>query len=1495
MADSAAKDNTKDMIGMENSVSESDPKKLIDLSLPKLKDMHIECISRLKELRHVVKAKAEIPPQVQLENARLEEKRLHITNIIEDREAQETRAVKGHKALHQMYGKIKKTVFSLYFTYKGEVLDDLEDDIACLIALQSELDKAYNEFRMIRPPDNEIRRKVDSGIQMCTDLIKALQCIEANPLMPAETRKEILKKMCGQDYSRSVFGSCLDKASEQSHSLGAPDTQDQDARSVHSHNSRTSEKSRKLVELEAKKRRADLKAQALQHEAALSNIQEQLAIVNLEERVKREELSNEPEIKDQAPNSFSIHNSQKLQGNSQTSQAESQLSFIAQEFSDSINKSRLPVPIPPVFDGNPLKFINFKKSFVALVESKGIPPADKLYYLQQYLTGEAKAAVEGCFFGSDNAAYGNAWERLEKRFGHPFKIQQSLRDKLKAWPKVPPDNSKAFQDFGDFLHTLQEAMPYVDGLKVLDDYVQIQDIAAKLPHWCNNRWTRLVTTTMNEGNSYPSFATFVSFVNVETQVATNPICAASQNQRHTPQVKTNYQYNSRRANGLAHAISTDEGSPIQHKESSFVSCSFCASKQHLIGVCTKFNDLSHEKKIKFIREKHLCFKCLYHGHPSKWCQNKIVCHMCKKNHHTMLHLDYYVKPEKKTSSTKIVDPKAKCSNPDHEVKRPSTVEGISNKAQSNMVRGCTSMILPVWLKTGHSGSQEILTYALVDTQSDNSYISEDLADRLSIPYKVTRMQMKTMNQVTTTDCRKFENISLRGFDMSIEVNIESVFTTAHIPYSRNHIPSKVEVSKMPHLAAVAPHIPPIQDCEAGLLIGYNCPRALRPVEIVQGSPEDAFAVKTDLGWSVVGGTATQEGSGFCHRTSAKELLAPPPGEIIRLLDQDFTDTKDDIVYSQEDLMFLKTLEKGIRINDKGKLSMPLPLKNKATLPNNHSMALSRLNSLKRKLTKDDKFATHYCNFMQQMIDKGHAEKVQPPLKGEVVNYIPHQGVYHPHKPDKIRVVFDGSAKYQGISLNDVLLKGPDLMNGLLGVLLRFRQDKVALICDIEQMFYNFEVNREHRNLLRFLWWPGGDLSLSPAEYQITVHLFGAASSPGCANYGLKYLAECYEKTYPQGAAFLKRNLYMDDGLCSLSTKEQAIDLIKQATKICQQGNIRLHKFLSNSKEVLESIPSSERITTVSELDLKMESLPVERTLGIKWDAQQDCFLFTITLKDSPNTRRGILSSVMSVYDPNGFVSPVVLEGKRILQSLCRQKKSWDEPVENAIAERWERWKSDLYALNTLKIPRGIKPDKVVDRYELHHFSDASTTGYGQCSYVRMHLKDGSISCTLLMSKARVAPFKVVSIPRLELTAAALSVKISKLLKRELEIPFEEEYFWTDSKVVLGYIANDARRFHVFVSNRVQYIRDNTETYQWHYVPTKSNPADIASRGISAQQLNQSMWIQGPDFLLEKRLPLKQQLNNTLSLGDPEVRVQCTATLSTATSTGLLDRLNRFSN
>ena len=327
--------------------------------------------------------------------------------------------------------------------------------------------------------------------------------------------------------------------------------------------------------------------------------------------------------------------------------------------------------------------------------------------------------------------------------------------------------------------------------------------------------------------------------------------------------------------------------------------------------------------------------------------------------------------------------------------------------------------------------------------------------------------------------------------------------------------------------------------------------------------------------------------------------------------------------------------------------------------------------------------------MNDLVEKKYAERVP---EQEIPNhngrswYIPHHGVYHPKKPTKMCVVFDCSAKYKGESLNNHLLQGSDLTNQLLGVLCRFRQNPVAFMFNVESMFHQFKVIASDQDFLRFFWLENGDTTRPPVEYRMNVHLFGAGSSPGCANCGLKQTASDFEEEYGSHAAdFVRDDFYVDDGLKSVDTVTDAVSLIQRTKDLCTRGGLRLYKFMSNSKEVIQTVPADDRASGIKKLDLKNDNLPIERALGVEWCVESDSFQLRVTLHNKPPTRRGVLSTVSSIYDPMGFVAPLLVQGKQILQKLCREGVDWDDPIPERIGARWEKWRNDLLLLSNLSV------------------------------------------------------------------------------------------------------------------------------------------------------------------------------------------------------------------
>ncbi|XP_065108476.1 uncharacterized protein [Paramisgurnus dabryanus] len=1163
---------------------------------------------------------------------------------------------------------------------------------------------------------------------------------------------------------------------------------------------------------------------------------------------------------------------------------------LAQAIASSLSMNRLPIPEPTTFSGDPLQFTDWKMSFIALIDRKPLPPSEKMFYLKNYLAGEARKAVEGFFYRDSESAYNGAWKVLQDRYGDPFIIQKAFRDKLTRWPRINTNDPLALQEFADFLQGCTEAIPYVKGLAILNDCEENHKLLKKLPEWIVRKWSRIIVEELDTSGSYPDLACFTRFLSKEARIACNPIASPL-----LINFKAKDDKSPKRAKAFNTNTQTKSFAPEKQETNGSKPkppCSVCKSEAHYITQCPAFAAKSSEDKKVFIHENRLCFGCLRKGHMTKDCKKRHTCNICSRRHPTCLHEDRKQRPvEATTNSSTSVENHASLET--HKVISHSSTQHAS----------ATSSIVPVFVSSIQEPHREVLTYAILDTQSDSTFVLDDVLDKLNVDAQPVKLKLSTMTAIDTIiSSKNVHGLQVRGLHSKNHIPVQQAYSRDFIPVDKSYVPTKETALQWPHLRHLADKLPSLQDCDVGLLIGYDCPSALAPLEVIIGDKNQPFAQRSELGWSIIGSSnphLDRQGSqSFVHRLTVKELTIPSATDVLKVLESDFTErTYEDKYVSQNDVQFIQFLSDNITQKKDGHYEMPLPFKGNSPpyLPNNKRLATVRLQCLKKKLETNEQYYNQYKTFMEETINKGEAEPAPTTSEGETEWYLPHHGIYHPRKPGKLRVVFDCSAKFHGVSLNDTLLTGPDLINPLLGVLCRFRKEAVAIICDIERMFYQFSVTPESRNYLRFLWWKGGDLEKEPQEYRMTVHLFGAASSPGCANFGLKHLARQHKATYPLASTFVEKNFYVDDGLVSVPSVEEAKKLITESQELCKRGGLRLHKFNSNEEAALTCLDPSERAATIEPLGL--DSTLSERALGIQWSIETDTFSFNSSLKDQPSTRRGCLSVIASLYDPLGFVAPFSLTGKRILQELCHRGIGWDDPLPEDMRSRWEEWINGLHKLKEVSIPRCYHPYDFhnIVRVELHHFSDASCVGYGACSYLRYQNDRDQVHCTLVLAKARVAPSKVTSIPRLELAAAVVSTKISVMLKGELDIKIDEEVFWTDSQVVLGYINNDARRFHIFVANRVQLIRDNSDPSQWHYVDTAENPADHASRGLRASDINSTNWLRGPKFLWERELHLTPSTPSELLIGDPEVKTIQVLATEAEDYNDILRRLSKFSS
>lgn len=1142
----------------------------------------------------------------------------------------------------------------------------------------------------------------------------------------------------------------------------------------------------------------------------------------------------------------------------------------------------------PVFDGNPMEYGTFIKAFEHSIEKKTDNSQDCLYFLEQFTKGKPKELVKGCQYLPPNQGYERAKQLLKTHFGNESKIASSYLEKAYAWPTIKPDDANGLQSYAFFLRECCTALEEMESMEELNVTSNMRIIMMKMPYRLRERW-RVVACELQEHRGYRAlFHDLVNFIEKQVKIMSDPLFGdIHESKVDTGKRSLKVKGQKYKESSFATVTADVEPEQPQTVPGNQKDPCLCCQGAHLLGECNKLKRMMHKDKIVFLKEKGICFGCLKRGHMSKDCKGRLICKVCNAKHPSILHIQF----------------KEKESKTDQQQESPVSSALITLESCGHTGAGeeddCVLSIVPVQVKS-QKGDRLVQTYAFLDPGSTATFCTDNLLKQLNLTGTRKDILLRTMGQNKLVSCSALKGLEVSKLDGGQFHHLPEVITQATMPVSRNNAPKQKEVQKWPYLNKIK--IKEI-DKDVDLLIGTNAPHLMEPLEVINSRENGPYAVRTQLGWVVNGPLR----SGNDNAVNANRISVVKIEELlISQYNQDFNEktSEEKLEMSREDVKFMNIMDKSVKLKE-GHYCLDLPFRNdNPTMPNNRNIALQRLQNLKKKFRKDLKYQQDYAAFLNDVIDKGYAEIVPPhqlQRNDSKIWYLPHHGVYHPQKKS-LRVVFDCAADFQGVSLNSQLLQGPDLTNTLLGVLVRFREEHVALMADIQAMFHQVKVSEKDVDFLRFLWWPDGDCSKDPIEYRMLVHLFGATSSPSCANYALRKTAEDNKDCFsPVVCDTVHHNFYVDDCLKSLPSKEEAVQMVQDLANMLQKGGFHLSKWITNSRTVLASIAEEKRSKTTRDLDLDKDNLPMERALGLYWCVETDTFQFRTSVEPRPCSRRGILSVISSIYDPLGFLAPFILPPKRLLQEMCKKNISWDDEVPPAASRQWQEWLADLKRISGFKVPRCIKDKSfgVPECAQLHHFSDASEYGYGTVSYLRLTSKAG-VQVAFLLGKSRVAPMKQTTIPRLELTAAVLAVRVDKMLKKELSFHLETSVFWTDSTTVLKYIASETTRFLTFVANRVAIIREATDLSQWRYISTKTNPADHASRGLSADRfLTCKKWIEGPEFLLkaEKEWPKLTVEPSPISSDDPNVKknVYVNAVTVNDTKNATLQLLSYFSD
>ncbi|XP_053381914.1 uncharacterized protein LOC128549337 [Mercenaria mercenaria] len=812
--------------------------------------------------------------------------------------------------------------------------------------------------------------------------------------------------------------------------------------------------------------------------------------------------------------------------------------------------------------------------------------------------------------------------------------------------------------------------------------------------------------------------------------------------------------------------------------------------------------------------------CESNKHRASNCKvNDVKCDCGSTSHPGAMHIDQQQRGVRDNSQQIEMQMIPRHEQQDGGERKSQVNNSCTQICKNDFAKSCTKLVLVNVCRTDNP-CKTVKCYAMIDDQSNSSLAKPKLFDMLNITSQKFEYTINSCAGSRVTHYRRASDCTVMSVDGSVIYQLPTLIECPDIPDNRNEICSPHDVGFHPHLSHIAGFIPKIDDeAQILLLIGRDLVEAHHIQDQIIGPPGAPFAQKLGLGWVVIGEMCLskvhpvdQVNVNKTHVLYNGQVSLFPPCENrfvvsekvkldINSYDPVFAQTANDDKFSPsvDDLEFLDLMDKGFRKTSDGRWSAPLPFRSsRSCLPNNRTDAMRRAKSLHFNLMKNPVKRNLMVEFMAKIFDKGHAEVAPPLSDNEECWYLPVFGVFHPKKPDQIRAVFDSSAQFQGVSLNSVLLSGPDLINNLVGVLMRFRTELVPAIADIEQMFYCFSVEEKHRNLLRFLWYKDNDPSKEMIEYRMTVHVFGNSSSPAVAIYGL---LRTVENSEPDVQHFVRKNFYVDDGLTSKSSPGQIVDLIKRTQKDLGACGLRLHKIASSNVEVMRSFEVDDLAKDMKCLDFEsdMMVLPLQRSLGVSWNLELDCFTFKVESSGQPFTRRGILAIVNSLFDPLGFLSPFTIIGKLILRDIVSEKCDWDQPVPCSIERRWIEWKHCLDILSNLKIPRSyfsISLSEII-HLTLHVFSDASEQAIAAVGYI-VGRTPSNICVGFVMGKSKVAPTKGHTIPRLELCGAVLATEISQSITDQIGLKSDKIKYYTDSRIVLGYIHNQSRRFHTYV-------------------------------------------------------------------------------------------------
>ena len=411
--------------------------------------------------------------------------------------------------------------------------------------------------------------------------------------------------------------------------------------------------------------------------------------------------------------------------------------------------------------------------------------------------------------------------------------------------------------------------------------------------------------------------------------------------------------------------------------------------------------------------------------------------------------------------------------------------------------------------------------------------------------------------------------------------------------------------------------------------------------------------------------------------------------------------------------------------------------------------------------------------------------------------------------------------------------------------------------------------------------------------------FGVRPSPYLAVRALQQTAEDFSTPDSICYQHIFDSIYVDDLLAGAEDIDSAVSLYKDLRALLLKAGFDLKKWRSSSEEVLEKIPAHLQESLPQQEMVDHHAYAYPKTLGIAWDSRRDVMAAQVQLPENyTSTKRGIISDTAKSFDVLGWLAPFIIKMKILFQDLWKLEKKigWDDPLERHLADQHKEWREQLSLLKDLTLTRCYFSAGTIKTVQLHGFSDASEAACAAVVYLRATYEDGSTSCRLVVAKTRVAPIKTVTIPRLELCAAEMVAELLALTQGALKIPDVQLWAWSDSTIAIAWLRRTPSLFKTYVANRVASAARNVSQEAWLHVPTLENPADCASRGISAEELKEhSLWWNGPPWLLLEPISIPTQPDATKykEHNDLEVKPPAVHSISAVPDTGWQNKFNSY--